>query len=140
MPHYENPKDKIILVVDDDEYVCEFLKALMEKEGFKVCTVSNGESALKIVQSEKIDLIILDWMMPVLSGFEVLKLLQKEEHKDIPVMVITARVTDEGTVTMIKREINVVDFLSKSVSPSALIQRVHEILKTRRMNKAAGPD
>ena len=127
-----DPKEKAILVVDDDESICDFLRTLLQQEGFKVASVFNGDSALKIVRSEPIDLIILDWMMPVLSGFEVLKLLQEEEHQNIPVMVVTARVTDDSTVRMIRREINVVDFMAKPVQPKNFIERVHSVLKTRR--------
>jgi DNA-binding response OmpR family regulator len=125
-----SPRDKVILVVDDDAYICEFLKTLLEKDGFEVATAFNGEWALRMVRSRKIDLILLDWMMPVLSGFEVLKSLQDGKLSSIPVIVITAKVSDEETVAKIKKEINVANFMTKPVDNAKLMQRVHEILGT----------
>jgi len=130
-----NPVEKLVLVVDDDEYICEFIKVLLEKEGFKTEAAFDGGSALEIVRSGKVDLLILDWMMPVLSGFEVLKALQEEGRQNIPVMIITARVTDENTVKMIKSEINVVDFETKPVVPNVLVARIHQILNTSSIKK-----
>ena len=125
------PRDKRILVVDDDESICLFLKMIVEKEGFNVSVCFNGEEAVKAVNMEKIDLIVLDWMMPVLSGFDVLKLLQEGPHRTIPVIVITARVTDENTIETIKKEVNVADFEPKPIQTATFIARVHEILRTR---------
>ena len=130
MSEFADPKDKTILIVDDDESICMFLKILMEKEGFVSEPCYNGEDAVKIVGQKKIDLIILDWMMPIISGFEVLKMLQTEEHRGIPVIVITARVTDQTTIDMIKQEMNVVDFVPKPVKHTEFVKRIHEILNT----------
>ena len=121
--------EKIILDVDDDQYICEFLTTVLEKAGFRVATALNGELALKIVRSGKIDLILLDWMMPVLSGFEVLKELQKNEYRTIPVIVITATSTDKSVIGTIKHEMNVVDFMHKPLNHKILLARVREILK-----------
>ena len=125
------PRDKRILIVDDDESICLFLKMIVEKQGFNVSVCFNGEEAVKAVNMEKIDLIVLDWMMPVLSGFDVLKLLQEGPHRTIPVIVITARVTDENTIETIKKEMNVADFEPKPIQTATFIARVHEILRTR---------
>lgn len=125
-----NPKEKTVLIVDDDESICAFLKALLEKEGFNIEIAYKGDAAVKIVQSKKIDLIILDWMMPILSGFEVLKILQADDHRSIPVFVITARVTDSGTAAMIKQEVNVVEFITKPIQHAVFASRVHQILNT----------
>ena len=130
MSEKTDPQDKKILVIDDDESICLYLKALLELEGFKVEFCNNGEDGVRVVNQEKVDLIILDWMMPVLSGFEVLKLLQTDEHRDIPVIMITARVTDESTSEMIRQEINVVDFIPKPLKHDYLLSRIHQILNT----------
>ncbi len=130
MSEKASPKDKKILVVDDDESICLYLKALFELEGFPVMVCNNGEEGVAAVNREKVDLILLDWMMPVLSGFEVLKRLQADERNDIPVIVITARVTDDTTADMIRQEINVVDFVPKPIKHDYLVTRVHQILNT----------
>lgn len=124
------PKNKTILVIDDDESICVFLKIVLEKEGFHVETAYNGDVGVKVVESVKVDLVILDWMMPILSGFEVLKMLQTSEHSGIPVIVITARITDQHSISVIRKEMNVVDYLNKPIQPGPFIKRVHEILGT----------
>ena len=130
MPDKANPQDKLILVIDDDESICVYLKALFELEGFRVDFCNNGQDGVTTVNKEKVDLIVLDWMMPILSGFEVLKLLQKDEHKEIPVIVITARVADESTTDMIRQEINVAGFFSKPIKHPEILALIHEILNT----------
>lgn len=130
MDEKADPKEKKILVVDDDESICSFLKVLLEKDGFNVEVAYKGEEALKIVESKRVDLVILDWMMPILSGFEVIKMLQTDEYKDIPVLVITARVIDRNTIEMIRQEINVIDFVLKPIQHAAFLNRIHQILNT----------
>ena len=130
MPDKEEPKDKRILVIDDDESICLYLETLFEREGFQVQVCNNGEEGVHFVKKTPVDLIVLDWMMPVLSGFEVLKLLQSDEHKNIPVIVITARVTDDTTADMIRQEMNVVDFVAKPIKHEYLLARMHQILNT----------
>ncbi len=131
MTELNDPKGKTVLVVDDDESICIFVKTILEKEGFSLEMCYNGDDAVQIVNQKKIDLIILDWMMPIISGFEVLKMLQTEQHSGIPVVVITARVTDQSTADMIRQEINVVDFIPKPIKHKEFLERVHTILKTQ---------
>lgn len=137
MPDKADPKEKQILVIDDDESICLYLKALFEREGFQVEIRNSGDEGVAFVKKQKVDLIVLDWMMPVLSGFEVLKLLQTDEHRDIPVIVITARVTDDSTAEMIRQEMNVVDFVAKPIKHDYLLGRMHQILNTAPPEKSA---
>jgi DNA-binding response OmpR family regulator len=125
-----DPTEKTVLVVDDDQYICIFLQTILEKEGFKVDLASNGEEALNLVRNKSIDFIVLDWMMPVLSGFDVLKALRKDEERHIPVMVITAHVSDQETIDMILNEMHAADFMTKPVDHKNFIKHVHRILKT----------
>ena len=139
MAEKSDPNEKKILVIDDDESICLYLKALLELENFVVEDCNNGEDGVRVVNQGKVDLILLDWMMPVLSGFEVLKLLQTDEHRDIPVIVITARVTDDTTADMIRQEMNVVDFVPKPIKHDYLVSRVHQILNTVPPKKSKSP-
>lgn len=125
-----DPKEKTILIVDDDESICIFLKTLLDKEGFKTQVAYKGDAAIKIVNSQQVDLIILDWMMPILSGFEVLKMLQTDDRRSIPVIVVTARATDRNSIAMIKQEINVVDFFNKPIQHAVFCSRIHQLLNT----------
>ncbi len=127
-----SPNTKTILIVDDDEFICLFIKTILEKDGFNVAIAYNGEEALKAIETTSVDLILLDWMMPVLSGFDVLKNLQNNQDKSkIPVMVVTASVTDSDTVSFIRKQMNVVEFMPKPIEHAYLLQRVHETLKTQ---------
>ncbi len=126
-----SPRTKTILIVDDDEFICLFIRTILEKDGFAVVTAYNGEEALRIIESEKVDLLLLDWMMPILSGFDVLKNLQNsKDQSKLPVMVVTASVTDSDTVSFIRKQMNVVEFMSKPIEHSYLLKRVHEVLQT----------
>ncbi len=125
-----SPKEKTVLIVDDDEGICTFLRVLLEKEGFNTEVAYNGDAAIKKVDEKKIDLVILDWMMPILSGFEVLKMLQTDDHRGIPVIVITARVADRKTVDMIKQEMNVAEFMPKPIKHAVFLNRLHQLLNT----------
>ena len=121
---------KKILIVDDDETLCLFLKAILSNAGFETEVACNGEEAFRAVSSHQVDLLILDWMMPIVSGFEVLRRLQSGAKKDIPVIVITACTADEVTKETIKLHINVAGFMNKPIDHRVFIRRVHELLGT----------
>ncbi|MBI2069399.1 MAG: response regulator [Elusimicrobia bacterium] len=121
---------KKILVVDDEESICELLRVALAREGFEILTAKNGKEALSIVLSSSPDLILLDLMLPNMSGFEVLRELQRPDMNRVPVIVFTGRYTDNSTQDLIRQETNVVEFLQKPLNTAALATRVHTILKT----------
>ena len=123
---------KTILVVDDDELTTRFLNMLLTKEGFNTLIAKNGIEALDYLKSAspKVDLIILDLMMPQRGGYEILKDLQETEHKNIPVFIITARTMDKETIDMFRSEPNVSDYWTKPIDLVKLKDRVHEVLGT----------
>ena len=82
-----DPKDKTILVVDDDESVCDLLKFIVEKEGFKCFTAPDGRKALEEVEKSPPHLVLLDLMLPRYGGFEVLRRLQVGETARIPIKI-----------------------------------------------------
>lgn len=85
---------KKILVVDDEATICDLVRIRLEKNGYQVLTALSGPEALEIAKKEKIDLVVLDIMMPVMDGYEVLKRLRDEVKLDAPVMLLTAKSTD----------------------------------------------
>ncbi len=133
MNRAQTPESKTILIVDDDHSICAFLESLLSTEGFRVITETTGEDALKLAQPDSFDqydLLILDLMMPNYGGFELLRELQQEGYQKIPIIVMTARALDQGTVDMIRMESNVVDFMKKPVDPKELRKKVHQLLGT----------
>ncbi len=81
---------KKILFVEDEEALQKTLSEILKQEGYEVSSAFNGEDGLKLAQSQKPDLILLDLIMPKMDGFETLKRLKAyEETKDIPVIVLT---------------------------------------------------
>ena len=128
---FENPGEKLILVVDDDESVRDLLDFIVRKEGFKVEKASDGEEALGKAKSLHPDLVLLDLMLPKFGGFEILRELQGDDTSDIPIVIITGRYTDRSTSEMIKQEPNVKDFIEKPLKPQVLSALLHTLLKTR---------
>lgn len=127
----QDPSSKLVLIVDDDETIIEYLITLLRKEGFRIKSAMDGKIALKRVREEKTDLILLDMMMPNAGGYEVLKPLQSdEETRSIPVFVISAKISDRSTWELIQQEPNVKDIIPKPIRPFQFIQKVHNILNT----------
>lgn len=118
---------KKILLVDDEPDILEFLKYNLELEGYEIETASNGKEALDKL-TEHTNLVILDLMMPILDGFEVIERMKKDSRfKDIPVIFLTAK---NGEISEIKAlELGAIDYIQKPISPKKLLARVKTNLK-----------
>lgn len=114
-----------VLIVDDDKKITDLLKAYFTKENFTVLTAYDGQDALISVKAHKPDIVILDLMLPVLDGFEVLKRMRKDTN--IPVIMLTAR--DEETDKLIGLEIGADDYIAKPFSPREVVARVKAVLR-----------
>jgi two-component system, OmpR family, alkaline phosphatase synthesis response regulator PhoP len=130
-PELGEPKDKLVLLVDDDESILDLLEHLIKNEGFRVERAVDGCEAIRKTQSMRPDLVILDFMLPGLAGFEVLKELQMGEARSTPVIVVTGRSVDRQTSDMVRQESNVREFFEKPVKPVILASMIHRILRTR---------
>ncbi|MDI6641038.1 MAG: response regulator [Elusimicrobiota bacterium] len=125
-----DPKEKLILVVEDDETVIEFLKYAVEKDGFNTSIATDGEEAINKVKENKPDLIIVDMMLPKISGFELIKALQTPEYINIPIVVMTGKFINDGFRRTVELEPNVKEYIFKPVKPPYLLHRIHTILGT----------
>ena len=85
-----------ILVVDDEEKIVRIVKAYLEREGYAVVTAYDGEAALAIARAEVPDLIVLDLMLPLLSGWDVCRSLRAESN--VPIIMLTAREEDADKI------------------------------------------
>jgi len=125
-----DPKEKLVLLVDDDESLLDLLEHAVGKEGFRTERAMDGPETLRKVEALMPDLVVLDFMLPGKGGYEVVRELQASGHGDIPVIIITGRQLDRKQVEMVRYESNVKDFLVKPLRPAALAALIHSLLKT----------
>ena len=128
------PQSKLILVIDDDPSTLAYFQTLLSKEGFNVVTSNNSKNVMDKLKSQpvkKIDLIVLDMMMPAPGGYEVVKDLQSTEYANVPVFIVTSRQMDAGAKAFLKLESNVSEFWNKPVQAYEFVLAIHEQLGTQ---------
>lgn len=123
-------KEKI-LIVDDEEDILELVRYNLSKEGYETVCAATGEEALKINTEQKIDLIVLDLMLPGIDGLEVTKYIRNSnEEENTPIVMLTAKGEEADVVTGLELGAN--DYISKPFSPRELVARIRAILRRRR--------
>ena len=124
-----------ILVVEDDKSISDLITLHLKKNDFEYLVVHNGEDALSHLDNFMPDFIILDWMIPGLSGLEVLRIIRnKQEYKNLPILMLTAKNSEQDKI--ISFESGLDDYITKPFLPSELIARVKAILKrTSQLNQ-----
>jgi len=122
-------KEKI-LAVDDEEDILELLRFNLSREGCQVSCASSGEEALRLVQSELPDLIVLDLMLPGIDGLEVTRGLKNDPNtKNIPIVMLTAKGEEADIVAGL--ELGADDYVTKPFSPRILAARVRAVLRRK---------
>ncbi|AGK55558.1 response regulator transcription factor [Bacillus sp. 1NLA3E] len=114
-----------LLVVDDDSNIRELLKLLLKREGFEIYEASDGIEALQLLKSVKVDLVILDIMMPNMDGWQLCKELR--DYYEIPVLMLTA--IGETAQKVKGFELGADDYLVKPFEPLEMVARVKALLK-----------
>ena len=124
-----------ILIVEDDKSISDLISLHLKKNNFEYLVVHNGEDALSHLDNFMPDFIILDWMIPGLSGLEVLRRIRnKQEYKNLPILMLTAKNSEQDKI--ISFESGLDDYITKPFLPSELIARVKAILKrTSQLNQ-----
>jgi DNA-binding response OmpR family regulator len=120
-----SPKKNLILIVDDDIRMLRMIKRMLELEGFQTATAETGEAALKSFEKEAPDLVLLDIMMPDLSGYTVCRRIR--EFSQVPIIMVTAKGDDKEKVEGLN--IGADDYITKPFSVSELAARVRAILR-----------
>jgi two-component system phosphate regulon response regulator PhoB len=129
------PAKPHILLVEDETALVELLRYNLEKEGFRVSAASDGEEGLSLIAEARPDLLILDWMLPHVSGIEICRQLRrKPETRDLPVIMVTARGEEADRVRGL--EVGADDYITKPFSPNELIARVRAVLRRTRPSAA----
>ena len=124
-----------ILVVEDEEPIQILLSYNLEAEGYRVRHTAQGEDVSHLIVEERPDLIVLDWMLPGISGIEVCRLLRaKPETRDIPIIMLTARSEEAERVRGLATGAD--DYMVKPFSVPELLARIRTIL--RRINPGRG--
>ena len=116
-----------ILVVEDEEPIQILLSYNLESEGYRVRHTAEGEEVMQLVTDERPDLIVLDWMLPGISGIEVCRLLRaKPEMRDIPVIMLTARSEEAERVRGLATGAD--DYMVKPFSVPELLARILSLI------------
>jgi two-component system nitrogen regulation response regulator NtrX len=124
--------NKTILIVDDEESICQSLTGILEDEGYEVLSVGSGEEALKTIEEDSISLVLLDIWLPGIDGIETLKRI-RSEHTHVGVVMMSGHGTIETAVKAIK--IGAFDFIEKPLSLEKVVIVVHNALAMLRLEE-----
>ena len=118
----------LVLVVEDEADIVTLLKYNLEKEGFRVVTAGDGEEALLLAGEQTPNIVLLDWMLPLMSGLEVCRQLRRSpKTRDIPIIMLTARGEEGDRVRGLNSGAD--DYLTKPFSPTELVARMRAVLR-----------
>ena len=121
----------LVLVVEEESALVTLLRYNLEREGFRVGEARDGEEALLMAREQKPDLVLLDWMLPLLSGLEVCRQMRRmPETKTVPIIMLTARGEEGDKLRGLDSGAD--DYVTKPFSPSELIARIRAALRRSR--------
>lgn len=121
----ERPK---VLIAEDEETIVESLSFLMEKEGYDVSVATDGRTAISMIARDVPDMVLLDVMMPVCDGFEVVRAARNDPNtRQIPIMMLTAKTREVDRRKGL--ELGVDDFVTKPFSTRDVVSRVKALLE-----------
>lgn len=112
---------KKILIVEDSNEIIELIKIYLEQEEYDILTAGDGEEAIELFETEELNLIVLDIMLPKLNGYEVIKRIRKQSN--IPVIILSAKTQD--TDKILGLNLGADDYLSKPFNPLELVARIN---------------
>jgi two-component system phosphate regulon response regulator PhoB len=118
----------LVLVVEDEAALLTMLRYNLERAGFRVEEATDGQEAVARIAEEKPDLVLLDWMLPAMSGIEVCRQIRRRHaSRDLPVIMLTARTEDADAVRALNTGAD--DYITKPFSIEALLARVRALLR-----------
>lgn len=118
-------EDRHILVVEDEKRLQDVVRIYLEREGYRVSQAYDGEDALRLLGKEKIDLVLLDVMLPHIDGWQVCERIR--EDSDVPIIMVTARTQEYDKIKGF--DLGVDDYVSKPFSPRVLVKRIQAVLR-----------
>ncbi len=127
----------LVMVVEDESALLTMLRYNLEKEGYRVCEAGDGEEALTILAERNPDLVVLDWMLPTMSGIEVCRQIRRKMRtRDLPVLMLTARGEESDKVRGLNTGAD--DYLTKPFTLPELLARIRALLRRARPTQAKG--
>ncbi|MDZ5646577.1 phosphate regulon transcriptional regulator PhoB [Nitrospirillum sp. BR 11828] len=118
----------LVLIVEDEADLVTLLSYNLEKEGFRVLTANDGEEALLLADEQAPHLVLLDWMLPLMSGLEVCRQMRRNpKTREIPIIMLTARGEEADKVRGLNSGAD--DYISKPFSPTELVARIRAVLR-----------
>lgn len=118
--------NKKILVIDDEIDILDFVERVLKDAGYSVSKAKDAKQGLAILQSVKIDLVLLDIMLPEVDGWQIMQIMKADEKlKKIPVAMLTARVDAYDKIIGLKE--GAVDYICKPFTADQLLKRINEI-------------
>lgn len=114
-----------ILIIEDEQGISKIIKSYLEKEGYNVFQAFDGKEGLDFFEDEQIDLILLDLMIPKISGEDLIKEIRNKSN--VPVIMVTAKVSEENIINGLK--LGADDYVTKPFSPKELMQRIKTVLR-----------
>ena len=127
---------KTVLMIDDEVNARKVVKLILEREGYRTLTASNGEEGLVLAKVEQPDVILLDVMMPKMSGYDMLKRLREDQDtQQIPVIIVTARGTEHDIATSFR--LGAIFHLQKPYETKDMLQKIAVALRLPETGEAA---
>jgi len=118
----------LVLIVEDEADIVTLLKYNLEKEGFRVNAATDGEEALLLAGEQTPNIVLLDWMLPLMSGLEVCRQMRRNtKMRDIPIIMLTARGEEADRVRGLNSGAD--DYITKPFSPTELVARMRAVLR-----------
>jgi len=122
-----------ILVVEDEKATAEMIATSLEMAGFSVKWAANGQVAHQMILDKRPDLVLADWMMPMMSGIDLTRRLKRDENtSDIPVILLTARGEEDDKINALDAGAD--DYVVKPFSPRELVARIRAVLRRSNVN------
>ncbi|MBL0737889.1 response regulator transcription factor [Flavobacterium sp. GN10] len=122
-----------ILIVEDEVGIVQFLKQGLQEEGYQITTAADGSKGFELVQEQKFDLILLDWMLPKINGLDLCKAIRIKDH-ETPIIFLTAKDTVQETIEGLKAGAN--DYIKKPFSFEELVERIKVHFRNKKQTES----
>ena len=129
---FETKSNETILIADDNENIARYIKIILEERGFKCLIADSGQMTVQIIESQQVDLVLLDIVMPDINGFTIASKIKSYSKEFLPIIMVTALCGEDDKITGLSYAD---DYITKPFSGDELIARIKSLLRNRRLHK-----